>query len=231
MLQELSEKDDEINDLTNELHQQEANTQTLHIKLSNKIAQLEERLGQKELEILRLCSDLAISKVNNADLAAALAISKQQIATNYSLLRNERRKTSPSNSVAKAAQALVHLRDLEIRQAEENLRSLERTNTELEQTISDLHACDITNKTTIANLQEKITELRQKIRRLQMRAVRTPMITSNAVAKTYEWLHLHAPGAGSCVQTHEAQLLPRVHRRCNQRCLRGDWRQSQQADV
>lgn len=185
-LRALEEKSHEVNDLENELAlqameiddlQQLCDTHKFEVEdLLNEISYLH---GQSE----SLQKELTESKLKAARLSEALSSVQNKFEPTYSLLRNERRKTTRAQTKTKATQALLLLRDLDIQAAEDQVKALQAANFDLEQTVSALESTSNDDTTKLDILRTKAKELRKKIRKYQMRSARAPTVASNAVAK------------------------------------------------
>lgn len=182
----LEDKQQEIRDLENELLQGEYENQTLRDAQRNadfEIRDLENELLIQEHENDKTHKELASSQRKNDKLSASLLLSENQLKNNYTLLRNERRKTSRSNTTAKASQAVIHLHDLDLQATAVASAHLKETNRRLEETIAALAATNGAEKEKTCRLQNQCEELRQKVRKLQMRCLRIPTVKSNAARR------------------------------------------------
>ncbi|KAJ7631526.1 hypothetical protein B0H17DRAFT_1217810 [Mycena rosella] len=186
-LEELADKDYEVDDIANELDQRRSNCR-------NEVEDLLNELKQHEFANYGLRRDLAASKHRAALLSATVTQAQQQSNQNYSLLRNERRKTTRARTTTKATQTLLHLRDLDIAAAEEQSVGLKAANKELEETIAALEATKHIDSARIDSLHTQAAGLRKKIRKFQMRSARAPTVKSNAPVHSPEsWKDMAAP--------------------------------------
>ncbi|KAJ7672011.1 hypothetical protein B0H17DRAFT_1208806 [Mycena rosella] len=174
---ELQAKAFEVGDLENELQRQANELETLRNSTKKEMEQLRE---EHALEIRDLLNELAYQEGLNATiqkelstsrhktslLSTTLADARNQTNDNYSLLRNERCKTTRARSSIKATETILLACELDIRAAEEQLQALQAANEQLAATIKALD-----NRTSKENLQ--ISDARG----------RAPKVTSNAIAK------------------------------------------------
>jgi hypothetical protein len=172
----------QINDISNKLDLQLYKNFQIHAELSHEIADLDNELRQRDFLIFQLTRSLAASQKKNSSLIIQLHLACQQSTNNYALVRNERRKTTRSTNIAKAAQALAHLRELDHLVAEEKLLRLEQENDHLQTSIMAVEG-EKTVVVEITKLQSKGEALRKKTRTLQMRSLRASTMTANAVSR------------------------------------------------
>ncbi|KAJ7715048.1 hypothetical protein B0H16DRAFT_1340269 [Mycena metata] len=144
---------------------------------------MEEQLRLRDEELHHLRLGITLIRQKNSRLFASLSTATAQLETNYSLLCNEHRKKLWGNQTTKASQALTHLRELNLRAAAEQSAKLEKINVHLEETIAALEATHISNHERITQLQDQCQQLRQKVKKYQMRCLRAPTVTSNVVMR------------------------------------------------
>ncbi|KAJ7661704.1 hypothetical protein B0H17DRAFT_1144582 [Mycena rosella] len=196
-LAQLEEQSHEINDLENELELQELETtkldnirddltRQLMQNMHPDIQDMENELSQQGIEIIMLRKELFLARTKNSQLSDSLLRAEAQLKTNYSLLRNERRKTSRGIAANKLAHTVSFLRELEVLEAKKQSDLLEDANQQLEKNISALEATNQQDKDEISRLQDRSRGLMKKIKKLQMRCLRAPKVKSNAVAKAKE---------------------------------------------